>query len=178
MASKLVARLALLACLPATALAAPAPAKKEAVLGRGQTVLLGTWSWQVEGNKLGGLGTADVWWQQVSDTERNLVPLGGAAWALVEGEAFEKVSREDLARARYATGKLPGASLKPGTVVALRTRGGKLAKLKVVRYRALHDFSFPEAKHLSPAWRAFVLGKPDRKDYHLEVEWALYPDKK
>jgi hypothetical protein len=172
----------LLVCLPTLALAAPAPgarAKKEAVLGKGQTVVPGTWTWKVEGNGLGGgLESSDVWWEQVSGTERNLVPLGGAAWAVLKGKPFEKVRREDLAGAAYSNGKLSGALLRPGTVVALRTRDGKYAKLKVVRYRALHDFSFPEARHLPDRWRRFALRRPDVKEYHLEVSWVLYADRK
>jgi hypothetical protein len=142
-------------------------------------VVLGTWTWTVEGNRLGGgLDRADVWWEQASDTERCLVPLGGAAWAVLKGRPFEKVSREDLAGAAYSRGRLSGALLRPGTVVALRTRDGEYAKLKVVRYRALHDFSFPEAGRLPERWRRFVLRRPDVKEYHLEVSWVLYADKK
>ena len=64
--------------------------------------------------------------------------------------------------------------MNPGTVVALRTNEGNFAKLKVVMYRELHDFSFPEAKLLDAEWKAFVLKRPNTKNYHLEVEWVLY----
>ena len=105
------------------------------------------------------------------------MPLGGAAWAVLKGRPFEKVSRGDLAGAAYSTGKLSGALLRPGTVVALRTRDGRYAKLKVVRYRALYDFSFPEAGHLPDRWRRFALSKPYVAEYHLEVSWVLYGGK-
>jgi hypothetical protein len=61
--------------------------------------------------------------------------------------------------------------------VAVRTRDGKFAKLEVVGRRELHDFSFPEAKYLDPAMRAFLLSRPNVKEYHLEVRWVLYPGK-
>jgi hypothetical protein len=162
--------------LPATVLAAPAPLPKPLAPKKdeGRTVVLGTWAWAVAGNKLGGLEGADLFWQQVSDTERNLVPLGGAGWALLEGKPFEKVALKDLKKASYSTGKLFGSSLRPGTIVALRTRDGHFAKLKVVGYRALHDTSFPEAKHLPPGWVQFVRSRPNVKEYHLEVDWALF----
>jgi hypothetical protein len=169
----------LLVLLPAAALAAPAPAprpappQKEEVLAKGRTVIPGTWSWTVEGNTVGG-DRADLFWEQVSGSERNLVPRGGAAWAVLKGKPFEKVGPADLRKAAYSREKLPGSSLRPGTVLALRTGGGKLAKLKVVGYRALHDTSFPEARHLSPAWVRFARGRPDVQEYHLELDWALF----
>jgi hypothetical protein len=179
MSGQLIARFLLLG-LPAAALAAPAPQPRPAprqrgedVLAKGRTVIPGTWSWQVEGNRIEAT-RADLFWQQVSATERNLVPQGGAGWAIVQGRPFEKITLADLKKAEYSTGKLPGSSLRPGTVVALRTRGGKLARLKVVGYRALHDTSFPEARHLSPAWVRFAQGQPNTQEYHLEVDWVLY----
>jgi hypothetical protein len=45
---------------------------------------------------------------------------------------------------------------------------------KVVRYRDLHDFSFPEANLLDAGWREFALKHPNTNNYHLEVEWVLY----
>jgi hypothetical protein len=139
----------------------------------GQTVLLGTWTWKIDGNKIGDRGS-DFWWEHVNDKERFLVPFGGAGWALVKGKAFAKVTAADLGNAAYSTAKLPGKLLTPGVVLAVRTAGGKFAKLEVVRYRELHDFDFPEAKLLRPGWRTFVLGRPNIPEYHLELRWVLY----
>jgi len=183
MPRKPFALLLALAVLPATALPAPAPrprpapAKQDDVQASGRTVLLGTWAWTVAGNKVGGLTGTDVWWEQVSDTERNLVPQGKAGWAVLRNKPFEKVGPDDLRKASYSTGRLPGSSLRPGTVVALRTSDGRFAKLKVVGYRDLHDTSFPEARHLSPEWVRLARGKPNVKEYHLEVSWVLFKSK-
>jgi hypothetical protein len=183
MSTRPIVLLALATCT-SMAIAAPAPkprpvpAKQEDVKARGRTVLLGTWAWTVAGNKIsGGLAKADVWWEQVSDSERNLVPQGRAGWALLRSKPFEKVGPEDLRKASYSTGKLSGSSLRPGTVVALRTRDGQYAKLKVVGYRDLHDTNFPQAKHLRPEWIRFARSQPIVKEYHLEVDWVLFKDK-
>ena len=179
MSNKWVHLLAALACFPAAALAAPLPVRlkpQEEVAAKGQTVVLGTWTWKVEEGTLGAKG-GDFWWEQVNDRERYLVPRGGAGWAVLSAKEFERVTRDDLAKAAYAADRLSGAVLVPGTVVAVRTADGKLAKLKVVRYRELHDFTFPEASHLSPAWRALVLQKPNTLEYHLEVSWVVYKGK-
>jgi hypothetical protein len=152
----------------------PVAVKKEAVHSEGRTVLLGTWTWTVAGNKMGGLEGADLFWEQVSSTERNLVPLGGAGWVLLKEKSFEKVALAELERASFSKSKLPGSLLRPGTVVGLRTRDGRFAKLKVVGYRELHDTSFPEAKHLRSEWVRFARSKPNCKEYHLELDWVLF----
>ena len=78
----------------------------------------------------------------------------------------------------YVPERLSGSDrdsvLTPGTIVALRTSEGNVAKLKVLGYRALHDFDFPEASALSQQWRDSVLQQADCSNYHLEVEWVLY----
>jgi hypothetical protein len=179
MPHKLLPALALLACLPATALANPVPARakgREDVLASGRTVLLGTWTWKVEGNKFGDNDRADFWWEQVTERERRLVPQGGAGWAILRDRPFEKLTRQDLVKANYSTDKLTGTLLTPDTVVAVRTADGKFAKMRVVRYRELHDFSFPEVRHLKAEWIRFALQQPNVKEYHLEVDWVLYKE--
>jgi len=142
-------------------------------IAKGQTVILGTWTWNIAKNEQGG-ANADIWWEQVTDQQQFLVPKGRAGLALIEKKAFEKISRGDLANLKYSDQKLANNMLTPGAVLAIRTNDGNFAKLKVVGYRELHDFSFPEAKLLREDWKQFVLQKPNTKNYHLEVEWVLY----
>jgi hypothetical protein len=141
---------------------------------KGRTVILGTWTWDIEQNAQGGAEGADVWWEQVTDKEQFLVPKNGAGLVVLGKKAFDKVSRKDLAARRYSDKKIGNDSLTPGTVAALRTHRGNFAKLKVVRYRELHDFSFPEANLLDDKVREFLLRRPNTKSYHIEVEWVLY----
>jgi hypothetical protein len=139
-----------------------------------RTVILGTWTWDIETNRQGVDKGADVWWEQVTDREQLLVPRNGAGLVLFKTRAFDKITREDLAALKYADKGLANKSLTPGAVLALRTSDGNFAKLRVVKYRELHDFSFPEAVLLDRGVRAFFLGQPNRKNYHLEVEWVLF----
>ena len=149
--------------------------KKGAEPAKGQTVILGTWTWDIETNKQGDLKGVDVKWEQATATEQFLVPLNGAGLIVLDKKkAFDKITRQDLATLQYSDKKVANDALTPGTVVALRTNEGNFAKLKVLKYRALHDFSFPEAKLLREDWKQFVLQKPNTKNYHLEVEWVLY----
>src|SRR5207302_264481 len=103
-----------------------------------------------------------------------LTPMNGAQAVVVPDQTFEKIAGDDLGKLKYSAEKIPNTALKPGTVVAVRTAKGNFAKLKVVRYRALHDFDFKEAALLDREWVAYALGKPDIKEYHLEVEWVIY----
>jgi hypothetical protein len=149
--------------------------KKGAEPAKGQTVILGTWSWDIETNKQGGKKGVDVRWQQATATAQFLVPLNGAGLIVLDKKkAFDKITRQDLAALKYSDKKLANDALAPGTVVALRTNEGNFAKFKVVKYRASHDFSFPEAMLLKERAREFFLKQPNRKNYHIEVEWVLY----
>jgi serine/threonine protein kinase/tetratricopeptide (TPR) repeat protein len=136
---------------------------------KGQTVILGTFAWTMDGNKQGNVRTADFEWQKPY-----LFPRNGAKAVLVPDQPFEKITAEDLGKLKYSTDKISESILRPGAVVAVRTARGNLAKLKVVRYRALHDFDFKEAIRLSREWTAMAVQKPDIKEYHLEVEWVIY----
>lgn len=152
-------------------------ARDRAEIARGQTVLLGTWVWDVDTNRFPNeelRGDGDVWWEQVTRTERYLVPLNGARLASLRNRAFEQIAADELANTPFASEKISGSVLTPGAVVAVHTTKGNFAKLQVVRYRALHDFSFKEAEHLTPQWREFARRGPNIDRYHLEVRWVLY----
>ena len=104
------------------------------------------------------------------------MPRNGAAVAVVS-KPFEKIDLADLQAVKYANESISGSDnnqLKVGTVLAVRTANGNYAKLKVVRYYKLHDFSFPGSEVLTGRWKQFVLQKPDRDFYHIEVAWGLF----
>ena len=64
--------------------------------------------------------------------------------------------------------------LLPGTVIALLTAEGNLAKLKIVGFRALHDLSFREAEDLPAECRVLAAKEPNISKYHIEIEWVLF----
>jgi hypothetical protein len=146
-------------------------------IARGRTVILGTFHWDVETDRQGAVKGADLWWDQGYEGKQFLVPLNGARIAVLGTPAFVEISRADLLNVTYSPNKVPNTSLAPGTVLALRTTEGNFAKLRVVRYRESHDVSFPEAKTMRPESRALRLDRPNIRNYHLEVEWVLYPKK-
>lgn len=137
------------------------------------TVLLGTWTWDIETNQMGQRPGVDLFWQQVNARRAILTPMNGAAVKIVDQE-FSTFSEGDLARLEFPKTSIAKADLRPGTVVAIRTSAGNFGKLRVKQYRTLHDTSFPEAKYLSDRWKKFVLGQPNKEEYHLEVQWMLF----
>ena len=144
----------------------------------GRTVLLGTWTWDVESDSQGNNSQVDIWWEQETGTARYLTPKNGAQLALLRGADYDSIGLKELQRARYSGERLSGSDsegvLRPGTVVAMKTAEGNYAKLKVLGYRSNHDVSFKEAAIKGDAWKSRVLSRPERPNYHLEVAWSLY----
>jgi hypothetical protein len=150
-------------------------------IAHGQTVLLGTFAWEIETDSQQGFGPQgpDVSWDQVRVGEQYLTPLGthsgGAKLARVTtSKAFDALTVDDLLPLTFSTDRMSGTDLKPGVILALRTTEGNLAKLKVVGYRSTHDFSFGSAKYIAPERRAWMLSRPNVDHYHLELAWLLW----
>jgi hypothetical protein len=89
-------------------------------------------------------GAHDVWWQQVSDIERYLVPENGtliAVWGTVPP------SRGDCAQARLTSARIGGAQgttneLVDGVYLCFMTDDSKIGGLHIVRYGADLLFEF------------------------------------
>lgn len=144
-----------------------------------RTVVLGTYAWDIESNDQGGFSDrSDFWWEQVSDTERFLTPMNATRAKLVRNINFDRINPAFIGEQHLTVEKISGADegglLTPGAVVVFRTTEGNLGKLQVEKYRAIHDFEFPEAANLTEKWRRYVLGLPNREMYHLQVRWHVF----
>lgn len=149
----------------------------------GQTVLLGTYMWDADANSFPDYRTskgrkADIWWQQVNNVKQNLVPSNGALIIQVHDREFATITAEDLKILRYSSKPISNEVLVPGAIIAIRTAEGNFAKLKIVGYRSLQDFSFKEAEILREGWKSMVESRPYQENYHLEVEWVLFTNHK
>lgn len=149
-----------------------------AVRSAGTTVIPGTFAWDAESNAIAADATADFRWEQVSPTERYLVPINGTEAALVKHRGYDEVDGVFLSRWHMPEEKISasgeGRELTAGAVVAFRTGQGTLGKLRVVRFRSLHDLAFPGADALGQEWRSAAADRPDIERYHLEIGWTLY----
>jgi hypothetical protein len=151
---------------------------KDSVPAYNTTVILGTWFWDVESNTQGKSKTADFWWSQTTATERYLIPANGTKLKMIKNLDFDMIDEafirpQELYQVRFSGSDKNGV-LNPGTILIFRTAEGNFGKLQVEKYRALHDFSFPEAAYLEESWRDMSMKKPDREKYHLQVKWQLF----
>jgi hypothetical protein len=78
----------------------------------------------VESNRPADRQDADFWWEQVSGTEKYLVPLNGAKATIVQGQDFERIDAGYIRKIALSQEKLRGDALKPGVIVAFRTAEG------------------------------------------------------
>ena len=147
-------------------------------LAHGQTVLLGTFGWDIETDQQAGRGPSgpDVWWQQVRADLQNLRPLGAFAQLakVTDSTPFDKLAYDKVVALAYSTDPVPGSFLVPDSILAVRTNEGNHAKMKVIGYRDSHDFSFEAAKFLSPELRDRMEAQPNIPKRHLELSWVLW----
>lgn len=96
----------------------------------------------------------DVWWEQVTSTERAMAPVNGAKVANIGVTNFTNVTAAQLKGLSYSTTGIDGNNdstnkLVAGDVWAVHTDGGHYVKVKVVTYAfnividyVLYDYSF------------------------------------
>ncbi len=132
----------------------------------------GTWGWSVRSNQLGG-PRPDFWWQRVRD-QGYLTPTNGTLAVVLGPVRFEGVDPALIQRNSLTNAPIPSEVLQPGWVLGFRTADGTVGKLQVIGYRALHDFSFPEASVFDESWKSLVLQGPDNERYHLQVRCVLF----
>jgi len=137
--------------------------------------LLGTYTWDVESNKQGGNDSkVDFWLNKIDNKTSNLIPKNGATVEVTQ-EHYASVDKAYMQQFPiFRDGKVSNHDIKVGTVVMFKTAEGNYGKLRIVGFKALHDFHFKEAQSLDQQWREFVLTKPNIQKYHLVVEYKLY----
>ncbi|SRR5579883_425365 len=106
----------------------------------GSGVLRGTWMFDFDaGIETSNTPSADVWWEQKTATERQLVPMGGARLCGMGQVAYDSLGFADLVRLPFSTTPIPGNvsgsnALVNGSVFAVRTKSGNFVKVQVIQY--------------------------------------------
>jgi len=130
---------------------------------RGETVIHGTFTWDIDKDAIPGGRDSDVWWEQVDSRVRYLVPINGAKVCTVSDCIFEKIDMGYLTKLRFSDEKISGSDdnsvLVPGTVIALRSSEGNLAKMRVIDIGKLSSRS-------------------RLAENSLKVEWVLYQEQR
>jgi hypothetical protein len=110
------------------------------IVSAGTTVLKGTWTFDLDTGVQGPPGTtADIWWEQMTNVARQMVPQNNARIANLGVINFNAVTPATLQSTTYGPTPIPGNNdptnkLVPGDVFSVLTNKGNYAKVKVVAY--------------------------------------------
>ncbi len=110
------------------------------MLSSGTGTIRGTYTFDFERGGAGSSAGADVWWQQVDSVTRFLVPQNGALLARLGATSLEVRSAGELVSPLYDRLRIDGSNsraqnqLTPGTVIAIRTRHGHYARMRIDSY--------------------------------------------
>lgn len=140
------------------------------------TTLLGTYTWDVESNKQGDSHSrVDFWYQRKDANSGALVSKNGTTIEVVDLE-YSAITKNDItSRPMLRDGRISSSNLKVGTVAIFKTSEGNFGKLRIVGFKALHDFDFKEAReNTSQSTKKYLLSKPNNRKYHLVVEYQLF----
>lgn len=106
----------------------------------GNTILKGTWSFDLDTGAEGGLGPAfDIWWEQQTAVLRRMTPLNSAQIVNLGAVDFNSITPDTLFSLSYSSAPIIGNNdasnqLVTGDVFAVHTDQGNYAKVKVVSY--------------------------------------------
>ncbi|MGB6745408.1 MAG: hypothetical protein WBE38_17310 [Terracidiphilus sp.] len=118
----------------------PTPVQKKTerpVYSSGQLVVRGTWLCDLDAGAEDQNG--DFKWDQQTNVERYLTPESGAVFFVVGIRDFDSLKYAELERLQYSPERIeandaPNNNIPQGTVVAYRTKQGRLGKFVVVAY--------------------------------------------
>lgn len=118
--------------------AVPVPSSTGITVSSGQATLRGTRLFSFDS----GIETnanADVWWDQMTDVQRQLVPQGNARIVNLGAVDFDSLDLTALQAYSYGATPIPGSAdasnqLTAGDIFAVQTSAGNYAKVQVVSY--------------------------------------------
>jgi hypothetical protein len=136
----------------------------------GQGTLRGTWMFSFDTGAEVGSGSSDVWWEQMTSVERQLVPKAPARIVNLGKANFDGINLATLQGYQYGSTPIPGSAnatnqLTQGDVFAVRTSGGNYAKVQVLKY----DYN------LLLRWTTYK--QPSGGATSPVVHWRVLPEK-
>jgi hypothetical protein len=122
---------------PATGLS-PLAQPEPQIYSQGELTVRGTWMCDLDLGKETTEG-ADFWWSQETGVRRYLAPQNGARFNILGTRDYASLSFVDLQRLKYSPQRIDGSKatsnqIPQGTVVAFRTKEGRLGKFRVEEY--------------------------------------------
>lgn len=123
------------------------PSSATIIASASSATLQGTYSFNFDtGIQINDAG-ADVWWQQMTTTERQLVPHNGAQFHYLGSVSYSGLSAAELAALPYSSDPIAanvgaGNLLYDGAVFAIRTTAGHYTKVQITNYDYNLQFRF------------------------------------
>jgi hypothetical protein len=118
---------------------------------------------------------ADWCWKSIEGESRWLAPLAGVTAAVVSGIDYTTIDANFVEN--HALGQAKIVERTPGELagkmLVFKTGDGRLGKARIVGYRTSHDFSFAAAAKIPQPIKDALLGQPEQKFYHLELQWEF-----
>ncbi len=115
--------------------------RPSSVLSSGTSVLKGTWVFDCETGTLSGNlnGPGDIWWEQIDQVKRKMVPAGGANIINLGNINFAMLTPVALQALTYSNSAIIGNNdtsnqLVNNDVFAVKTKDGNVSKIRVVQY--------------------------------------------
>ena len=113
------------------------PAPRSDILSSGEATLKATYTFDFDKGKAGGDG--DLFYNHRDDVIRFLRPQNGAAVALLQRTDFWKTDADRLKTVSYSEKPINASDnadneLRRGVVIAIKTRSGHFAKMRVTSY--------------------------------------------
>jgi hypothetical protein len=126
---------------PTTAAATTHPEKKadRPVFSSGQLMVRATWRCDLDSGAETSTG-GDFWWEQETTVKRALTPEDGAVFDVVGVRDFDSLGLAELEHFPYSAKPIDGSDvtdendIPKGTVVAYRTKQGRLGKFVIDSY--------------------------------------------
>ncbi len=148
------------------------------ILRSGTVTIPGTHTFDLDTGTLSPSGPgADLWWQQMTSTTRQLTPRDGTGLHRLGPASYGQLTYPELMALTYTSDPIPGTPgsgnrMTPGTVVAVRTHGGNYAKLQVVSTG--YDLRIRYATYrISPAYRVLATGYQEPEDVALSTDGTV-----
>lgn len=139
------------------------------IVSQGTVVIKGTWSLDCETGVINNTAApSDIFWEQVDNVKRKMVPLNGAKIVNLGVVDFNALTHVELQNLNYDTTAIVGNNdasnqLVNGDVFAVITNAGNYTKLKVVTYGYDLKVEYVTYK-LAPAYRVIGTGYNQPED--------------
>ena len=146
------------------------------LLNNASRTLQGTWLMNLDTGVMAAAG-GDVWWEQIDNVQRRMVPRNGARIAYVgvmTTAQFAALSAAQLQSLDYGSTPIVGDNnasnkLVPGAVFAVRTDAGNYAKVRVVSYGYNLSLRITTWR-LNPAYQVLGTGYTNPEDVKVSAD--------